>query len=67
MDLKHNIRSMSVIAHVDHGMKSIPSFFLYSFSCQDLGALSISFSNLGFSYDSKLLDVIVKLFKYGHV
>ena len=31
MDYKHNIRNMSVIAHVDHGMT--PSLFLIAVNC----------------------------------
>ena len=42
MDYKHNIRNMSVIAHVDHGMIRIPLFHvafvvekIESFVCGD--------------------------------
>lgn len=31
MDLKHNIRNMSVIAHVDHGMESYHGYFWYCY------------------------------------
>jgi elongation factor 2 len=31
MDYKHNIRNMSVIAHVDHGMISIPPCLIMCF------------------------------------
>jgi len=36
MDFKHNIRNMSVIAHVDHGMELTHFIFCVSFSFMHL-------------------------------